>query len=114
MIDLKMIYIFSLGMFLTLLYYLEEMIEKQEYKTRGWLTISFLSLVKSLLGGILIVLIFYTLEDLKIEFTLFEVKFKLQTWANLLIAGTISLFGSDMFKMIKHRVETIANKRGNE
>lgn len=112
MIDLKMMYIFALGMFLTLLYYLEDIIEKQEYKEKSFLAISFLAFIKALLGGILIILFFYTLEELNIEFTIFTINIKLDIWGNLLIAGTLSLFGSDMFKLLKRRAELLANKEG--
>ena len=67
MIDLKMIYIFLLGLFLSLLYYIEEIIEEQEYKEKSLVVIGMLALIKAILGGILIVLIFYSLQDLKIS-----------------------------------------------
>lgn len=107
MIDFKMLYIFALGVFLTLLYYLEDIIEKQEYKEKSLWSITFLAFIKSLLGGILIILFFYTLEELNLEFVLFGMNFKLNIWSNLLVAGTLSLFGSDMFKLIKRRVDSI-------
>jgi prolipoprotein diacylglyceryltransferase len=110
MVDFKMLYIFSLGMVLTLLYYLEDIIEKQEYKEKSLGSISFLAFIKSLLGGILIILFFYTLEELKLEFVLFSMHFKLDIWGNLLIAGTLSLFGSDMFKILKRRAEIVTEK----
>lgn len=113
MIDLKMMYIFALGMFLTLLYYLEDIIEKQEYKEKSLWSISFLAFIKALLGGILIILFFYTLEELNIEFTIFNINIKLDIWGNLLIAGTLSLFGSDMFKLLKKRAEIIAKQEVN-
>ncbi len=113
MIDLKMMYIFALGMFLTLLYYLEDIIEKQEYKEKSLWSISFLAFIKALLGGILIILFFYTLEEFNIEFTIFNINIKLDIWGNLLIAGTLSLFGSDMFKLLKKRAEIIAKQEVN-
>ncbi len=108
--ELQMLYIFILGMFLTLLYYIEDIIEKQEYKEKSLLIISMLAFVKALLGGILIVLIFYTLQELKLEFQIFTTTIKLDIWGNLLIAGTLSLYGSDMFKVIKKRVEAFTDK----
>lgn len=111
MIDLKMLYIFGLGMFLTLLYYLEDIIETEEYNEKSLSYISFLAFIKALLGGILIVLFFYTLEELNIEFTIYTINIKLDMWGNLLIAGTLSLYGSDMFKQLKRRAELFANKK---
>lgn len=110
MLDLKMLYIFFLGLFLSLLYYIEEVIEEQEYKEKHWAIIGALALIKALLGGLLIVMIFYTLQDLKLSFTVFGKEIILGLWANLFIAGTASVFGSDLFKMIKKRVELYANK----
>lgn len=111
MVDLKMLYIFVLGIFLTLLYYLEDIIEKQEYKEKSLWSISFLAFIKALLGGILIVLFFYTLEELDIEFTIYTINIKLDMWGNLLIAGTFSLYGSDMFKQLKRRAELFTKKK---
>lgn len=113
MIDLKMLYIFLLGLFLSLLYYVEEIIEEQEYKEKSLIAIGMLALIKAILGGILIVLIFYTLQDLKLSFELFGKEIVLGLWANLFIAGTISVFGSDLFKIIKKRAELFVNKEVN-
>ena len=113
MIDLKMFYIFLLGLFLSLLYYVEEIIEEQEYKEKSMVVISLLALVKAFLGGILIVLIFYTLQELNLEFTIFGTVVKFGLYTNLFIAGTVSVFGSDIFKMAKKRVENFANKEVN-
>lgn len=113
MIDLKMFYIFLLGLFLSLLYYVEEIIEEQEYKEKSMVVISLLALVKAFLGGILIVLIFYTLQELNLEFTILGTAVKFGLYTNLFIAGTVSVFGSDIFKMAKKRVEKFANKEVN-
>lgn len=113
MIDLKMLYIFLLGLFLSLLYYAEEIIEEQEYKEKSLWAIGTLAFVKASIGGILIVLTFYTLQELKLSFSILGKDIELGLWANLFIAGTISIFGSDMFKMIKKRVEVLANKEVN-
>jgi len=113
MIDLKMIYIFLLGLFLSLLYYIEEIIEEQEYKEKSLVVIGMLALIKAILGGILIVLIFYSLQDLKISFSLFGKEITLGLWANLFIAGTASVFGSDVFKIIKKKVDLYASKESN-
>lgn len=110
MIYLKLIYIFLLGFVLSLLYYIESIIEKKEYTEKSLLIISMLAFVKSFIGGILIVLLFYALQELNLQFTIFGQLIKFNFWTNLLIAGTLSLFGSDMFKMIKKRVEVLANK----
>lgn len=104
--DFKMIYIFILGIFLSLLYYIEEMIEEQEYKEKSLGAIGILALIKSLLGGILIVLIFYMLQELQISFTAFNIEVKFGLWSNLFIAGTLSVFGSDLFKIIKRRASS--------
>lgn len=113
MIDIKTIYIFLLGLFLSLLYYAEEIIEEQTYKEKSFLLIGLFLLIKGLIGGILIILIFYTLQELKLSFTLFGKVIELGLYANLFIAGTASVFGSDMLKMIKKRAELFASKEIN-
>ena len=115
MMDLKMIYILLLGIFLSVLYYAEELIEEQTYKEKSFLLIGTLLVVKGFLGGILIVLTFYALQELKLSFTIFEKNITLGLWTNLFIAGVISVFGSDLFKLIKRRAESITknNKEVN-
>lgn len=110
MIDLKMIYILILGIFLSVLYYAEELIEEQTYKEKSLWVIGLLLAIKGLLGGILIVLTFYTLQELNLSFTIFSKEITLGLWGNLIIAGTISIFGSDFFRIIKRRAETLSNK----
>ena len=105
MIDKIMYYIFFLGAILTFFYYIEEAIENQEYKEKSLLMMAFLAFVKSVIGGILIVLIFFTLQELKLEFDLIGIHIKLDLWANVLISATFSLFGSDIFKIFKRRLE---------
>ena len=110
MIDPKIYYIFALGAILTLFYYIEEAIEKQEYKEKSFSVIALLALAKSIIGGILIVIIFYTLQELNLEFKIFDTSIKPGLWGNLFIAGTFSLFGSDLFKIIKNKTENIVSK----
>lgn len=110
MIDLKMLYILILGIFLSALYYAEEVIEEQTYKEKSLIVIGLLLSIKGLLGGILIVLTFYTLQELNISFTVFGKEVIFGLWGNLIIAGTVSIFGSDFFRIIKRRAELLANK----
>ena len=110
MVDLKMLYILILGIFLSVLYYAEELIEEQTYKEKSLWVIGLLLSVKGLLGGILIVLIFYTLQELKLSFIIFDKEIVFGLWGNLIIAGTISIFGSDFFRIIKRRTDFFANK----
>lgn len=111
--DIKTLYIFILGVLLTLLYYIEEIIEEQEYKQKAIPMIIALAFVKSILGGVLIVLIYYTLQELKIEFVLFNINIKFGDYTNLFIAGAFSLFGSDMFRMFKNKLERTLQKESN-
>ena len=110
MIDIKTLYIFMLGVLLTLLYHIEQMIEEEEHKAKGFWTMCALLFTKASIGGILIILIYYTLLEFNIEFTLLNMNVKFGEWTNLFIAGTFSLFGSDMFKMVKIRAEKAINK----
>lgn len=110
MIDFKMLYILILGIFLSVLYYAEELIEEQTYKEKSLLVIGLLLSIKGLLGGILIVLMFYTLQELKLSFVIFDKEIVFGLWGNLIIAGTISIFGSDFFRIIKRRTEFFTNK----
>ncbi len=114
MMDIKTLYIFILGAILTLLYYVEEIIEEQEYKQKAIPMIISLALVKSILGGVLIVLIYYTLQELKIEFVIFDMAIKFGDYTNLFIAGAFSLFGSDMFRMFKSKLERTLAKETNQ
>lgn len=110
MIDLKMIYILMLGIFLSVLYYAEELIEEQTYREKSLWVIGLLLIIKGLLGGILIVLTFYTLQELNLSFTVFNKEIVFGLWGNLIIAGTVSIFGSDFFRIIKRRAEMLSNK----
>lgn len=110
MVDLKMLYILVLGIFLSVLYYAEELIEEQTYKEKSLWVIGLLLSIKGLLGGILIVLTFYTLQELNLSFTVFDKEIILGLWGNLIVAGTVSIFGSDFFRIIKRRAEVLANK----
>lgn len=111
MIDLKMIYILLLGIFLSVLYYAEELIEEQTYKEKSFWFIFLWLLIKGLIGGILIILTFYTLQELQLSFTIFDKVITLGLWTNLFIAGTISVFGSDLFRIIKRRAELLATNK---
>lgn len=114
MMDIKTLYIFILGVILTLLYYVEEIIEEQEYKQKSIPMIIALALIKSILGGVLIVLIYYTLQELKIEFVIFDIAIKFGDYTNLFIAGAFSLFGSDMFRMFKNKLERTLAKETSQ
>jgi len=109
-IDLKMLYILTLGIFLSVLYYAEELIEGQAYKEKSLWIIGLLLSIKGALGGIIIILSFYALEELNLTFTIFDKTITLNMWANLFIAGTISIFGSDFLRIIKKRAEILASK----
>lgn len=112
--DLKMIYILLLGVFLSVLYYAEELIEEQTYKEKSFWVIFTLLAVKGFLGGILIILTFYALSELNLTFTIFGKTIALGLWTNLFIAGVISVFGSDLFRLIKRRAEQMSkNKETN-
>ena len=105
-----MLYILLLGILLSILYYAEELIEEQTYIEKSLGYICVLLSIKGLMGGALTVLIFYTLEELKLSFTIFSIQLEFGMWTNLLIAGSISIFGSDFFRIIKRRAEEISNK----
>jgi hypothetical protein len=99
-----------LGIFLSVLYYAEELIEEQTYREKSLWVIGLLLIIKGLLGGILIVLTFYTLQELNLSFTVFNKEIVFGLWGNLIIAGTVSIFGSDFFRIIKRRAEMLSNK----
>lgn len=115
MMDLKMMYILLLGIFLSVLYYAEELIEEQTYKEKSFWVIGILLVVKGLLGGVLIILTFYALSELNLSFTIYGKTVTLGLWTNLFIAGVISVFGSDLFRLIKKRAESMSrnNKEVN-
>lgn len=92
-------WIFLLGMILTITYHLEEILEKKIYETTSKKVIFTLLFTKALIGGFLIVFVFFSLKELNIEFTIFNFNVKFGEVTNLLISSVICLWGSDFYKV---------------
>jgi len=93
-----MLWIFILGVVLTIAYQLEEMIENEVFKTTKKTVIATLLFVKSLIGGILIVTVAFALEEIGVEFTIFTFTIKFGTFTNILIASVVCLWGSSFYR----------------
>lgn len=105
MIDLKTFYIFLLGAVLTLLYYIEQLIETKEHEGKSKKQIISLAFVKCCIAGIIIVLVYYSLMATDLEFSIMGNIIRLNEWVSLFIASTVSLFGSELFKILKFGIE---------
>lgn len=88
----------GLGVVLTVAYTLEEMLESGTLNGVSKLKIAFLLAIKSVLGAILIVLVYFSLSELNIAFTVFGTTIKFGTFTNLFISSIICLWGSDFYR----------------
>lgn len=105
------IWIFALGMILTIAYHAEEILENKVYETTSKKVIYALLFAKSLIGGFLICFVFFALEEIGIEFTIFDFNVKFGVISNLLIASVFCLWGSNFYKathgILKRKGESI-------
>jgi hypothetical protein len=106
----EIIYIFLLTVFLTFLYKLEEAIETERYKTKSKLTLFLLMTISSIIAGIIGTICFYTLQEMALKFTIFDIKIELQLWANIFISITIPFFYREMIQVAKRRITNFSSK----
>ena len=93
------LWIFLLGVILTIAYHVEEILENKVYETTSKKVIFTLLFAKALIGGVLICFVFFALEEIGIEFTILDFKIKFGEITNLLIASVFCLWGSDFYKV---------------
>ncbi len=108
---LYVLWVSFIGVVLTIAYQLEEIIENKVYETTSKKTIALLLLAKSIVGAILINLVFFALNEININFTVFGKHVVFGTTINLLIASVICLWGSDFYKtthrLLKRKSEEV-------
>ncbi len=107
---INILYVFMVGMLLTILYKVEQFIESKAYKATKISELLVLLFAKSLLGGFIISGVFFSLEELHISFTMFGREFVFGSFTNILIASIFCLMGSDFFKF----TQKIINKNGDK
>ncbi|NCB11006.1 MAG: hypothetical protein EOM78_05180, partial [Erysipelotrichia bacterium] len=105
------LWIFLLGVILTIAYHVEEILENKVYETTSKKVIFTLLFAKALIGGVLICFVFFALEEISIEFTVLDFNVKFGEITNLLIASVFCLWGSDFYKVtngiLKRKGESI-------
>ncbi len=87
-----------IGIVLTLAYNIETIIEEKAYVVTSRVTLAFLLLAKATIGAIVIVLVYFALSELNIEFTVFTIHVKFGVFTNLFVASIFCLWGSDFYK----------------
>lgn len=93
----KTITIFVIGVFITCIFYLEDILSsKEENKSRSWIEITVLVFLNGVLGGFVMVSIYYGLEQYYPTMFL---------WVKIGIAGTIATMGKDAIKLAHKRVK---------
>ncbi|WP_108062733.1 hypothetical protein [Poseidonibacter lekithochrous] len=94
MVDLKTLWIFGIGVLLSALFFIEEALTDEESKeTNIWKLIA-LIVINSILGGFIMVTVFYLLEQ---YYPIWNV------WIKVGIAGGVATMGKDAIKLFhKH------------
>lgn len=113
MLDFKSIeiwYIFGLIFFLRFLYEIEEMVEEETYKTKSRKVLFLLTTTSTLVAAIVGTVCWVTLEDMKIQFMLFDISIQLKGWINVFISITIPFFYKEMILVVKRKMTIIATK----
>ena len=92
----KTITIFVIGVFISCIFYLENILSTIEIKSRSWFEICLLVFLNGLLGGFVMVSIYYGLEQYYPTMFL---------WVKIGIAGSIATMGKDAIKVVHKRVK---------
>jgi hypothetical protein len=98
----KTISIFIIGVFISCIFYFENILSTKENQSRSWFEITLLVLLNGLLGGFVMVSIYYGLEQYYPTMFL---------WVKIGIAGSIATMGKDAIKVVHKRVK---NRIGEE
>lgn len=94
---IKTITIFIIGVVITCIFYLEDILSsKEENQKRNWFEIIVLVVLNGVLGGFVMVSIFYALEQYYPTMLM---------WVKIGIAGTIATMGKDAIKLAHKRVK---------
>lgn len=106
--NLQAIYIFLLTVFLACLYQIEDLIEKNENQKLSKKALFGLVISSSLTAGIIGTMVWFILEEVHIQFTIFGVLVTLKGTLNVFIAVTFPFF----YKEIIHAINGRIRKKG--
>lgn len=113
MFDFKQIeiwQIFVLVCFFTFLYKIEEVIEDESYKDKSKSILSVLIITSTFVSAIVGTIIWFTLEELKLSFTVLGKNIVLQGGINVFISITIPFFFKEMIALVKRKISYVALK----
>ena len=106
MVDVKLAILFILGMFMSFLWYLEELITDREIIEKyGVLGVAGLSFINSILGGVVAVIAYYGLMQYAPE---------LHEYLKVGIASATAFFGKQMMHLYRGVLERIVEKIGGD
>lgn len=89
MIDVKTLWIFSIGVFLSALFFIEEYLTAEEANETSIGKLIVLVIINSILGGFIMVTVFYLLEQ---YYPVWNI------WAKVGLAGFVASMGKDGIK----------------
>ena len=93
--DIKILWLFAIGMFLAFLFYIEEVITSNELIEKyGLVRVSLLSFINSIIGGVTMVTTYYALMQFVPEWN---------DYLKVGVAGATAMLGKDLIH-IYHRV----------
>lgn len=113
MFDFKQIeiwQIFVLVCFFTFLYKIEEVIEDESYKDKSKSILSVLIITSTFVSAIVGTIIWFTLEELKLSFTVLGKNIVFQGGINVFISITIPFFFKEMIALVKRKISYVAVK----
>ncbi|PHO10341.1 hypothetical protein CPG37_04645 [Malaciobacter canalis] len=100
MIDLKTLWIFAIGVFLSALFFIEEALTSEEEKEVNIWKLVILVIINSILGGFIMVTVFYLLEQ---YYPLWNM------WIKVGLAGGVATMGKDGIKMFHKYIKVKGN-----
>lgn len=100
MIDLKTLWIFAIGVFLSALFFIEEALTSEEEKEVNIWKLVILVIINSILGGFIMVTVFYLLEQ---YYPLWNM------WIKVGLAGGVATMGKDGIKMFHKYIRVKGN-----
>lgn len=91
MVDIKTLWIFAIGVFLSALFFIEEALSNEESKEVHLGRLVTLIVINSILGGFIMVTVFYLLEQ---YYPLWHI------WIKVGLAGGVATMGKDAIKIL--------------
>lgn len=101
MIDLKTMWIFAIGVFLSALFFIEEALTSEEEKEVNIWKLVALVAINSILGGFIMVTVFYLLDMHYAEWNM---------WIKVGLAGGVATMGKDAIKIFHKYVRAKGSK----